>query len=185
MRPRRPSETEIYSRIFYFAKVFPFLQLVGLIGIYNLWKFWINSSQIKISTYFCIKDIFRFFRSFWNKTGFFSCFHMHFCLFQFILKQICLFQLFWYTSETPKQTKTKFVLVSKMSRNKRKTDHVSVIFGSNRNFFYSFRGHATHIQYYLSKFFYTSYCSRFYLSSWYKASHSACFTPAWCPFRTR
>jgi len=32
-------------------------------------------------------------------------------------------------------------MVSKMNRNKHETDLVSVIFGLNRNFFYSFRGH--------------------------------------------
>jgi len=43
--------------------------------------------------------------------------------------------VFQNTLKTPKQTETKFSLVSKMNRNKRETDPVSVIFGSNRNFF--------------------------------------------------
>ena len=59
-----------------------------------------------------------------------------FGLFRFILKQICLFWLFQNTFETPKQTETKFSLVSKMNRNKCETDPVLVIFGSNRNFFF-------------------------------------------------
>ena len=58
-----------------------------------------------------------------------------FGLFRFILKQICLFQFFQNTFKTPKHTETKFSLVSKMNRNKRETDPVSVIFGSNRNFY--------------------------------------------------
>ena len=58
-----------------------------------------------------------------------------FGLFRFILKQICLFQFFQNTFKTPKHTETKFSLVSKMNRNKRETDPVSVIFGSNLNFF--------------------------------------------------
>jgi len=128
MRPRKPSETEIFSQIFLFRKSFSrvpkalfvllsiCLQLVGLIDVYNLCKFWINSTQIKISTNFCIQVIFGFLGSFWNKTVFFSCFDVHFRfvsvhfetklfllvfsmyifgLFWFILKQICLFQLFW------------------------------------------------------------------------------------------
>ena len=57
-----------------------------------------------------------------------------FGLFGFILKQFYLFRLFHYASETPKQTETKLSMVSKMNRNKRETDLVSVIFGSNRNF---------------------------------------------------
>jgi len=65
----------------------------------------------------------------------FDIFKAIFGLFRFILKQICLFQLFRNTSETPKQTETKFLLVSKMNQNKRETDPVSVIFGSNRNYF--------------------------------------------------
>ena len=73
--------------------------------------------------------------------GAINIFKAIFSLFWFILKQICLFRLFQNTFETPKQTETKFSLVLKMNRNKRETDPVSVIFGSNRNFFYSFRGH--------------------------------------------
>ena len=55
-----------------------------------------------------------------------------------------MFRLFRYTSETPKQTETKLSMVSKMNRNKHETDLVSVIFGLNRNFFYSFRGHPSY-----------------------------------------
>jgi len=58
-----------------------------------------------------------------------------FGLFRFILKQFYLFRLFHYASETPKQTETKLSMVSKMNRNKRETDLVSVIFGLNRNFY--------------------------------------------------
>jgi len=64
-----------------------------------------------------------------------------FGLFRFILKQICLYQFFQNTFETPKHTETKFSLVLKMNLNNRETDPVSVIFGSNRNFFVLFCGH--------------------------------------------
>jgi len=70
--------------------------------------------------------------------GAINIFKAIFGLFRFILKQICLFRLFQNTFETPKQTETKFSLVSKMNRNKRETDPVSVIFGSNRNFVFLF-----------------------------------------------
>ena len=88
------------------------------------------SSSPKFSIY-----IFVFFCSIWNKSFCFSCFHILFGSFRFILKQICLFRLFLCSSKTPKQTETKFVLVLKMNRNKRKTDLVSAIFGSNWIFF--------------------------------------------------
>ena len=67
--------------------------------------------------------------------GAINIFKAIFGLFRFILKQICLFRMFQNTFETPKQTETKFSLVSKMNRNKRETDPVLVIFGSNRKFF--------------------------------------------------
>ena len=44
-------------------------------------------------------------------------------------------RLFRNSFETPKQTETRLSLVSKMNRNKRETDPVSVIFSSNRNFY--------------------------------------------------
>ncbi len=43
----------------------------------------------------------------------------------------CLFRLFWYRSETPKQTEKKFVVLRK-NKPKNKTDRVSVCFGWNR-----------------------------------------------------
>ena len=49
--------------------------------------------------------------------GAFDIFNAIFCLLWFILKQICLFWLFQNTSEAPKQTETKFSLVSKITGN--------------------------------------------------------------------
>jgi len=68
----------------------------------------------------------------------FDIFKAIFGLFWFILKQIYLFQLFQNISETPKQNETIILLVSKMNQNKRETDPVLVIFGSNQNFFIPF-----------------------------------------------
>jgi hypothetical protein len=62
-------------------------------------------------------------------------------LFRFVSKQFCLFRLFRYSFETPKQTKTncnksKFFCFwyHETNPNKTETDLVSVCFGSNRNF---------------------------------------------------
>jgi hypothetical protein len=56
-------------------------------------------------------------------------------LFRFVTKQICLFRLFRYRFETPKQTELCCFWFHKTNRNKRETDLVSVCFGSNRNLF--------------------------------------------------
>ncbi len=58
-------------------------------------------------------------------------------------KQICLFRLFRYRLETPKQTENFSFWFHETNRNTTETDLVSVCFSSNRNFF-SFRGHPTH-----------------------------------------
>ena len=110
----------------------------------------------KILLLIFLRTILVCFGSFWNKSVCFSCLFIHFRfvsvhfetnlfvsvvsmhifgLFWFILKQNCLFRLFRNSFETPKQTETRLSLVSKMNRNKRETDPVSVIFGSNRIFF--------------------------------------------------
>ena len=58
-------------------------------------------------------------------------------LFRFVSKQFCLFRLFRYRFETPKQPKKNFFWFHETNRNKRETDLVSVCFGSNRkNFFF-------------------------------------------------
>jgi hypothetical protein len=54
-------------------------------------------------------------------------------LFRFVTKQFCLFRLFRYRFETPKQTETFCFWFHKTNRKKRETDLVSVCFGSNRN----------------------------------------------------
>ena len=59
-----------------------------------------------------------------------------FGLFRFVSKQLCLFRLFRYRFETPKQTEILCFWFHETNRNKRETDHVSVFFGSNRNFFF-------------------------------------------------
>jgi hypothetical protein len=56
-------------------------------------------------------------------------------LFRFVTKQFCLFRLFWYRFETPKQTEVFSFWFHETNRNKRETDLVSVCFGSNRNLF--------------------------------------------------
>ena len=57
-------------------------------------------------------------------------------LFRFVSKQFCLFRLFRYRFETPKQPKKNFFWFHETNRNKRETDLVSVCFGSNRNYFF-------------------------------------------------
>jgi hypothetical protein len=56
-------------------------------------------------------------------------------LFEFDAKQICLFRLFRYRFETPKQTEMFCFWFHETNRNKRETNLVSVCFGSNRNLF--------------------------------------------------
>ncbi len=58
-----------------------------------------------------------------------------FGLFRFVSKQFCLFRLFRYRFETPKQTEIVCFWFHETNRNKRETDLVSVCFGSNRNLF--------------------------------------------------
>ncbi len=58
-----------------------------------------------------------------------------FGLFRFVTKQFCLFRLFRYRFETPKQTEIFSFWFHETNRNKRETDLVSVCFGSNRNKF--------------------------------------------------
>ncbi len=54
----------------------------------------------------------------------------------FVSKQFCLFRLFRYRFETPKQTERFSFWFHETNRNKRETDLVSVCFGSNRNLFW-------------------------------------------------
>jgi hypothetical protein len=63
-------------------------------------------------------------------------FSEHSGLFRFVPKQFCLFQLFRYRFETPKQTENFFFWFHETNRNKRETDLVSVCFGSNGKFFF-------------------------------------------------
>jgi hypothetical protein len=56
-------------------------------------------------------------------------------LFRFVTKQICLFRLFRYRFETPKQTEIFSFWFHETNRNKRETDLVSVCFGSNQKLF--------------------------------------------------
>ena len=58
-----------------------------------------------------------------------------FCLFRFFSKQICLFRLFWYVFETPKQTEKKICWFHETNRKTTETDCVLVLFGSNRKYF--------------------------------------------------
>ncbi len=57
-------------------------------------------------------------------------------MFRFVSKQFCLFRLFRYSFETPKQTEKNLFWFHETNRNKRETDLVSVCFGSNRNIFF-------------------------------------------------
>jgi hypothetical protein len=71
------------------------------------------------------------------KESIFGYLSENFGLFRFVTKQFCLFRLFRYRFETPKQTEIFLFLVS---RNKPEKDLVSFCFGSNRNYFCLFRG---------------------------------------------
>jgi hypothetical protein len=98
---------------------------------------------------------FRFFRIFSFFSFFSVCFEtedppkqfkreyiwVFFRKFRFVVKQICLFRLFRYRFETPKQTEIFCFWFNETNRNKRETNLVSVCFGSNRNLFFLFRGH--------------------------------------------
>ena len=67
--------------------------------------------------------------------GFLRFFFVFFGLFRFVTKQFCLFWLFRYRFETPKQTETFCFWFHETNRNKGETDLVSVCFGSNRKLF--------------------------------------------------
>ncbi len=69
------------------------------------------------------------------KESTFGYFSENLGLFRFFTKQICLFRLFRYRFETPKQTEIFRFWFHETNRNKRETDLVSVCFGSNRNLF--------------------------------------------------
>ena len=69
------------------------------------------------------------------KESIFGNFSNNLGLFRFVTKQICLFRLFRYRFETPKQTETFCYWFHETNRNKRETDLVSVCFGSNRKLF--------------------------------------------------
>ncbi len=62
----------------------------------------------------------------------FCLFSDNFGLFRSVSKQFCLFRLFRYRFETPKQTKIIIFWFHETNRNKPETDLVSVCFGSNR-----------------------------------------------------
>jgi hypothetical protein len=65
------------------------------------------------------------------KESIFGNFSKNLGLFRFVTKQICLFQLFRYRFETPKQTEIFSFWFNETNRNKRET----VCFGSNRKLF--------------------------------------------------
>ncbi len=69
------------------------------------------------------------------KESIFGYFSKNLGLFRFVTKQICLFRLFRYRFETPKQIEFFSFWFQEPNRNKRETDLVSVCFGSNRNLF--------------------------------------------------
>jgi hypothetical protein len=52
--------------------------------------------------------------------------------FQFVLTKLCLFRLFRYRSETPKQTEIKVFWFHETNQKTTETDWVSVCFGLNR-----------------------------------------------------
>ncbi len=81
----------------------------------------------------------------------FRYFSESFGLFRFVSKQFCLFWLFRYRFETPKQTEIFFFWFHETNRNKRETDLVSVCFGSNRNFFF-FISRTPYLHVYLQTF---------------------------------
>jgi hypothetical protein len=72
------------------------------------------------------------------KVSIFGYFSENFGLFRFVTKQFCLFRLFRYRFETPKQTKKFCFWFHETNRNTTETDLVSVCFGSNQNFLFCF-----------------------------------------------
>ncbi len=92
------------------------------------------------------------------KESIFGYFSENLGLFRFVTKQFCLFRLFRYRFETPKQTETLCFWFHKTNRNKRKTNAKQVLirFVSVRteNYFCLFRGHpslpVTNVYYYKS-----------------------------------
>jgi hypothetical protein len=72
------------------------------------------------------------------KESIFGYFSENLGLFRFVTKQICLFRLFRYGFETPKQTEIFCFWIHETNRNKRETDLVSV---RTEIYFCLFRGH--------------------------------------------
>jgi hypothetical protein len=71
-----------------------------------------------------------------------------FSFFQFVSKQICLFRLFRYGSETPKRTETndgnkKFIGCAKQTENELKQAEFRFVLVQTKNIFSLFRGHPT------------------------------------------
>jgi hypothetical protein len=69
------------------------------------------------------------------KESIFGYFSENLGLFRFVTKQFCLFRLFRYRFEKPKQTETFCFWFHETNRNKRETDLFWVCFGSNRKLF--------------------------------------------------
>jgi hypothetical protein len=63
-------------------------------------------------------------------------FQIFFSLFRFFSKQVCLFRFFQYVFETPKQTEKEIFWFHETNRKTTETDCVSVLFGSNRKYFF-------------------------------------------------
>jgi hypothetical protein len=116
--------------ILYLERVLPFFACLGNNITLNLGRLR-NSAQhcwhfACLNCSFSILKIESIFRYFTENSG----------LFQFVSKQFCLFRLFRYRFETPKQTEKNLFWFHETNRNKRETDLVSVCFGSNRNIYF-------------------------------------------------
>jgi hypothetical protein len=135
--PKR-AKNAIFYRKFWVFLVFSFFSVCfGLFrnSLFRLFLFYTKTDRVSL------------FRLNWNKQethpnslkeNIFGYFSDHLGLFQFVsvvTKQFCLFRLFRYRFETPKQTEIFSFWCHETNRNKRETDLVSVCFGSNRNKF--------------------------------------------------
>ncbi len=131
---RRPTETVWYESIFgyFFIKflvLFRFVskQFVSVVSNsipkQRVSMFRSNRNKQKTNRNSLIQSIFWYFSDYLG-------------LFRFDSKQFCLFRLFRYRFETPKQTENFSFWFHETNRNTTATDLVSVCFSLNRNFFF-------------------------------------------------
>ncbi len=134
----------IISHFLQNIRVFPFF--LGFFDFFQLFRFF--SVCFEPVCFGCFASILKqkvsMFRLNWNKqkthpnslkVSIFGYFSENGGLFRFVTKQFCLFRLFRYSFETPKQTEAFSFWFHETNLNKRETDLVSVCFGWNWNLF--------------------------------------------------